>query len=167
MFVVFYAEICEKIIRLELQLRGFKLIPKMLKNSDFRKALIEHCKTSFDYFFNENVREEKKKMDIEEGIKFRTKLFGNIKFVGELNRRNLIQENIIITIFDMLLAVHTVDNLHMVDDDTVEGAVVLMNQIGHLLDDKVRETEGVSEEKQKKKDFPKKQKSAESFKKIF
>jgi hypothetical protein len=30
---------------------------------------------------------------------------GNILFVGELNRRNLLSDNILISVFDMLLAV--------------------------------------------------------------
>ena len=46
-------------------------------------------------------------MDNEQLLRFRHRLHGNIKFVGELNRRNLLQENIIVSVFDMLLAVET------------------------------------------------------------
>jgi hypothetical protein len=45
--------------------------------------------------------------DEEEMLKFKERLFGNIKFVGELNRRNLLSENILISVFDMLLAINT------------------------------------------------------------
>ena len=46
-------------------------------------------------------------MDEEAVLKFKDRLLGNIQFVGELNRRNLLSENILISVFDMLLAVKT------------------------------------------------------------
>jgi len=44
-------------------------------------------------------------MDEEAQFKFKDRLLGNIKFVGELNRRNLLSENILVSVFDMLLGV--------------------------------------------------------------
>jgi hypothetical protein len=71
-------------------------------------------------------------------LKFKSRLFGNIYFVGELFRRGLLQESIILSVFDMLLVVNTNDNqLAFVDDNTVEGAVVLMEKIGFKLDTKL------------------------------
>jgi hypothetical protein len=48
----FYGDLCERIIRLELQLRGLDLVWKNLKLSEFRTALLEYCKGSFDKFFD-------------------------------------------------------------------------------------------------------------------
>jgi len=62
-------------------------------------------------------------------------LFGNIQFVGELNRRNLLQENIIISVFEMLLGME--GSAQYLNDDTVEGATVLMNKIGNIIDSKI------------------------------
>jgi len=45
--------------------------------------------------------------DFELILKFQISLFGNINFVGELNRRGLIQESVILSVFDMLLAVES------------------------------------------------------------
>jgi len=44
----FYGDLCERIIRLELSLRGKKLSISSIKFSEFRKALLEFCKQSFD-----------------------------------------------------------------------------------------------------------------------
>ena len=63
---------------------------------------------------------------------------GNIQFVGELFRRKLLQESIIISVFDMLLGVEAQeDHLSLINDNTVEGAVVLMEKIGYMIDEKL------------------------------
>lgn len=79
-------------------------------------------------------------------MRFKHRLFGNIKFVGELNRRNLLQESIIFSVFDMLLAIETSEQQSFVNDDTVEGACVLMNKVGHIIDEKLRKIELIAKE---------------------
>ena len=73
--------------------------------------------------------------DNEKILKFKHRLFCNINFVGELNRRGLLQESIILSVFDMLLGVE--QELANVNDDTVEGATVLMTKIGQIIDTKL------------------------------
>ena len=80
---------------------------------------------------------EKIKDDKEEVFKFRTRLFGNILFVGELFKRDLLAETIVLSVFDMLLATTNKDQEKLVNDDTVEGACTLMNKIGHIIDEKL------------------------------
>lgn len=81
-YVSFYGELCEKIIKLELSLRGYGLgkggaIKKpYAKHSEFRKTLLEHCRKSFDQFFDRSKLEEKR--DQEEEIRYKHRLFGNI-----------------------------------------------------------------------------------------
>lgn len=42
------------------------------------------------------------------------------------------------SVFDMLLAVDTKETqLPFINDNTVEGAVVLMEKIGHMIDEKL------------------------------
>lgn len=123
-------------IKLELNLRGFEAKAFNLKHSEFRKTLLEFCKTSFDQFFSEQAKETRKTMDEEQLMKFRQRLFGNIKFVGELNRRNLLSESIIISVFNMLLGIEE-QYKNKVDNDTYEGANILANKIGYLLDEKL------------------------------
>jgi len=107
-YVTFYGELCEKIIKLELSLRGHSMGKgntikrNTAKHSEFRRTLLEYCRKSFDQFFDSSKVEEKK--DQEEEIKYKQRLFGNIMFVGELNKRGLLAESIMISIFGMLLA---------------------------------------------------------------
>mmetsp|Transcript_28329 Transcript_28329/g.27271 ORF Transcript_28329/g.27271 Transcript_28329/m.27271 type:complete len:101 (+) Transcript_28329:336-638(+) len=83
-YCVFYGDFCERMIRLELSLKRIKNTMKNLKHSEFRDILIQYCKTSFDKFFiaDKSFLEEE-----EEHFKYTHRLFCNIKFVGELNRR--------------------------------------------------------------------------------
>ena len=60
-----------------------------------------------------------------------------------MNRRNLLQESIIFSVFDMLLAVETSDQNTFVNDDTVEGAQILMNKVGHIIDEKLKKVESI------------------------
>jgi hypothetical protein len=58
--------------------------------------------------------------------------------VGELYRRSLMQEGVILSVFEMLLGNQDViDSIVHVNDYTAEGATVLMNKIGNILDTKL------------------------------
>lgn len=89
-------------------------------------------------------------MDEEQLFKFKERLMGNILFVGELNRRNLLSENILISVFDMLLAVNSDSQANFVNDDTVEGACILMNKLGHIIDDKINKFNAMPADKKAK-----------------
>jgi hypothetical protein len=59
-----------------------------------------------------------------------------------------LQESIILSVFDMLMVVDTNDSqLVFVNDNTVEGAVVLMEKIGHMLDTKLQNIEAKESDK--------------------
>jgi hypothetical protein len=47
-YCVFYGELCEKFIKLELILRGLASTKKNIKSSLFRKTLLSNCRASFD-----------------------------------------------------------------------------------------------------------------------
>ena len=58
--------------------------------------------------------------------------------MGELYRRSLMQEGVILSVFEMLLGNQDViDSIVHVNDYTAEGATVLMNKIGNILDNKL------------------------------
>ena len=65
-YVGFYGELCEKLIKLELNLRGYGpgkggvIRKNTAKFSEIRKILLEYCKKSFDQFFDTAKLEEKK-----------------------------------------------------------------------------------------------------------
>lgn len=129
---------------LELELRGFPPKITNLKHSEFRKTLLEFCKTSFEQFFSDESREKRLSLDMEDQLKFKQRLFGNIKFVGELNRRKLLQESIIISVFNMLLGLEEFYK-DKVNNETYEGANILVNKIGYLLDDKLHKLKSKEE----------------------
>jgi len=76
---------------------------------------------------------------------------GNILFVGELNRRNLLSDSILISVFDMLLAVNNEAQQQFVNDDTVEGGCILMNKLGYLIDDKINKAKAAAAQDKKSK----------------
>ena len=163
-YCIFYGDLCEKIIKLELNLQNLKATTKNIKISQFRKLLLKNCKNSFDEFFTEDTKKILESKDEEELMKFKSQLFGNITFVGELYRRGLLQESIILSVFDMLLSVETFGpQLEFINDNTVDGAVVLMEKIGHLLDTKLQNIEVSAKETPEK---PLKQLDVETAEKI-
>ena len=56
----------------------------------------------------------------------------------ELTRRRLLSDNIIISLFEELLAFKTKEHEQYVNDNTIEGACVLMEKIGYLTDEKLK-----------------------------
>jgi len=52
--------------------------------------LLKNCKNSFEQFFTEDTKLLFESKDEEKMLKFKSRLFGNINFVGELFRRGLL-----------------------------------------------------------------------------
>lgn len=71
--------------------------------------------------------------DLEAATIFKTKLFGNIEFVGELYRRKILPENTLKHVFETLLGM--ADDSLDVDDLTIEGAVNLMEKVGLVFEE--------------------------------
>lgn len=69
-----------------------------MKQSAFRKDLIQECKSVFDEFFKVPVFDDKMdKEDREEAVfKFRKRLFGNVKFIGELFLKRMLGRKIVL-----------------------------------------------------------------------
>ena len=105
------------------------------------------------------------KDDQEELIKFKTKLFGNIKFVGELYNRGILAESIILSIFDMMIAHKnkTTQYLSRLTDDTVEGACILINKIGFRIDERI---EAEVQKQNKKGEAPKNDKAQNNLSRL-
>ncbi len=60
-------------------------------------------------------------------------------FTGELLRRSLLPETVILSVFDLLIAFETKEAL--ISDITVEGAVILAEKIGYLIDKRLVSSE--------------------------
>lgn len=102
-----------------------------MRQSKFRKLLIENCKAIFDRFFSEDGQRIIKGKDEEQILKFKEAFFNNVKFIGELSNRLLIVDQIIFSIFDQLL------NSEAANDDTVESAINLIEKVGPQFDQKL------------------------------
>jgi len=84
-----YGDLCERLTRQELITMGTtKITRTALKKSNFRYELLGYCRESFNKFFLS--KEQIEAMDEEAHFKFKNKLLCNIKFVGELFKRQLI-----------------------------------------------------------------------------
>ena len=132
-YTIFYGEVCERFIKLELSLRNMKVTIQFMKLSSFRKMLFEVCKQCFEKFFDKG---EKAKLEgnIETQIKFTQKLFGNLDFVGELYRRKILPETILISVFNSLLGISDMNN--EIEDFNIEGAVKLMDKTGQNFEER-------------------------------
>lgn len=104
-----------------------------MKNSLFRKQLFEVCKQYFEKFFDTDER-TKQMSNPETAVLFKTKLFGNVDFVGELYRRKLLPHATLISVFGSLLGI-TEDNI---DDLVLEGAINLMNKVGQSFEEQAK-----------------------------
>jgi hypothetical protein len=135
-YTIFYGELCERKIKLELSLRGESAKLTNMKNSVFRKSLFNVCKTCFEKFFD---TEERKKQisNPDTAVLFKTKLFGNIDFVGELYRRKLLPHTTMISVFDSLLGI---SEMEKIDDLVIEGAINLMNKVGQNFEEQANNT---------------------------
>mmetsp|Transcript_27046 Transcript_27046/g.41197 ORF Transcript_27046/g.41197 Transcript_27046/m.41197 type:complete len:84 (+) Transcript_27046:1713-1964(+) len=74
---------------------------------------------------------------MEAQFKFQDRMFGNINFVGELYRINLLKQSAISQIFTDLMGTNPDGEYQAnseIDDLKIEGSVSLMNQIGENLE---------------------------------
>lgn len=134
-YCVFYGKICEQMIKLELALCDKKHLSSTIKTSEFRKKIFTVCKSSFEKFFDEEEK-QKSKETIEKANKFKDKLFGNLDFIGELYRRQILPESILVQVQESLLGILNMDTDP--DDFTVEGAINLMNKVGQEFENRNR-----------------------------
>jgi hypothetical protein len=84
--------------------------------------------------------------DLEKATIFKTKLFGNIEFVGELYRRKILPKNTLMHVFDSLLGM--TEDLG-IDDIVVEGAVNLMEKIGIVFEEQAKKKDDSQQSAQK------------------
>lgn len=146
-YTIFYGNLCEQMITLELQLRDEAVKISNMKNSMFRKTLFSICKDCFEKFFDAD--EKKKAKDSKErAIIFKLKLYGNLDFVGELYRRKILPEAILNTVFESLLCISQLNDT--VDDLNTEGAINLMNKVGQAYEANIKATKKNQQEKQDK-----------------
>jgi len=69
---------------------------------------------------------------------FKIRLFGNIEFVGELYIRKILLEKTLVSVFEQLLGLDDGDVFdNNANDQTIEGALNLMNKCGYAYEQNV------------------------------
>lgn len=79
-------------------MKGYEAKRINVKHCGFRSNLLTFCRESFYKMF-QMQDDLKNKDDVEERLKHKERLFGNIDFIGELYRQYLLPERIIFQIF--------------------------------------------------------------------
>lgn len=134
----FYSNLCTQICRMELLMRGLKATKKHLSTSSFRKLLLAYCRESFEIFLSAPLTEEKikdEKEDDRQEREFRKKhkLFGNIEFVGELYKCQIVTDGVIFSVFNSLLGIGSVSQ-ESLNENTFEAALRLISKLGPTLE---------------------------------
>ena len=128
----FYAELCADILRFELEMKGYPAMRSNIKHSNFRRKLLEKCCEQFQCIFTKYEPIEGED-DKESRLRHKERLFGNIDFVGELYRQNLLTEMIIFQCFSSLLGLdETIPN-----EDTLEASLNLIYKVGDELQKRI------------------------------
>lgn len=136
-YCIFYGELCEKMMKMELCLMNQEVKVSNMKNSIFRKQLLQACKETFENFFDIELRAKETEND-EKTANFIEKLFGNMEFVGELYRRKILPIQTLLIIFQSLLGISETNTT--IDDLVVEAAINLMNKVGQKFEEQSKST---------------------------
>jgi len=118
-------------------MKGFEAKTKYIKECSFRKLLLDFCRIHFLKLLESPLKEDKKADEtdadrLDREFKNKHRLFGNIEFVGELHKRQLITDIVLQTIFNNLLGIG-LENDTNVNDNTIEAAIKLISKLGLTL----------------------------------
>lgn len=129
---------------------------KKAKESQFKKDLVEECKSTLNEFESEMNAEDVPEEDKEEfEYRYKKRLFGNLKFIAELYKKKLVGPGVALFVMGHLLGFSGESKTY--NDFTIEGACTFISRVGEKLDKakKIKETE---EEKKNAPESPKKKK---------
>ena len=136
----FYAKLCSKIVRLELTMKGLQPVRANAKFGKFRTQLLDYCKKTFEKLFEtpekmgkkDEKETEEDRLDRE--LRYKHKLFGNMDFVGELYKEQLVSDVILYSIFECLLGL----GYYSVTEITVDAALKLINKLGSKMEQDIK-----------------------------
>ena len=111
----FYSKLCSTIVKIDLESQGKQARQNNLKFCNFRKKLLDYCRSVYEEIFSQEDFETLKKKAEDDGkqysledhryvqMKRQHKLFGNIEFIGELYLSHLLRPDTAKSIFEHLL----------------------------------------------------------------
>eukprot|EP01130_Rhizamoeba_saxonica_P017332 TRINITY_DN8370_c0_g1_i2.p2 TRINITY_DN8370_c0_g1~~TRINITY_DN8370_c0_g1_i2.p2 ORF type:complete len:530 (-),score=129.49 TRINITY_DN8370_c0_g1_i2:97-1686(-) len=131
-----YADLCSKLINTDQY-------PYFLRNEEegchlrnFRRMLLSSCQQAFESAFIVTETDDSVESREREFIR-RSRLFGNIKFIGQLYMRNILKTNAVINIVQNLLQV---DEHGICDTENLEQLCGFISTIGSFITPKVQVT---------------------------
>ena len=119
------------------------------KTNSFKRILLNKCQTEFEKeceAIPSGLSEEDKAMAIREKTQVKKRILGNIRFIGELFKKNMLQEKIMHECVLKLMGLHTADEggkrvvlkkpKYVPDEEDIESLCKLVSTIGKMLDHK-------------------------------
>lgn len=92
---------------------------------------MQNCNTQFTQIFTMGV-EISKLTDEEEKFKKKEKLFGNVYFIGELYKKYLLPEKVIVSCQVSLLGLENAQ----LSENTLEAGLMFINKVGLVFDER-------------------------------
>ena len=140
----FYSRLCSTIVKIDLESQGRQARPNTLKFCNFRKKLLDYCRSVYEEIFSVEEYETLKQKAESEGKTYtpedhrcvqgkrQHKLFGNIEFIGELYLSHLLRPDTAKSIFEHLL------HPDCFRDDTVEAAIRFIEKVGPTVEERIK-----------------------------
>ncbi|GBN19795.1 Eukaryotic translation initiation factor 4 gamma 3 [Araneus ventricosus] len=121
-FCVLYANLCKQLVL------KMPFVAQPDQHADFHALLLSKCIRGFDEKFSnfKQGNEDLQPQDNEERMKLKTRWIGNMRFIGELYKFNLIETSVILGCADILLKQE--------DEDSLECFCWLMKTAGKELE---------------------------------
>lgn len=105
---------------------------KMASESKFKKELVEHCKMCLGEFTQKLDLSEIPEGDQEDyTYRYKKRLFGNLKFIGELIKKKLIPNSVGYLVPSILLGMKDDSSYN---EFTIEGACTFITRVGEHID---------------------------------
>mmetsp|Transcript_49918 Transcript_49918/g.89616 ORF Transcript_49918/g.89616 Transcript_49918/m.89616 type:complete len:1255 (+) Transcript_49918:119-3883(+) len=124
-FIEMYTGLCLKLTE------WFKEQGNKDNEVDFRKILLNQCQDSFETYLKppEGIKDLSGEEEFEAKVKYKTKMLGNMKFVGQLLINKALSSKILFTCTEELLYIKS--------EETLETLCAFLMTIGPHYDDKV------------------------------
>jgi hypothetical protein len=115
-----YVDLC---VRLDAHFRS-----KPIEGADFRKVLVGECQRTFERNLQvptfDGILDPEERYEAE--VKFKTRMLGNLRFVGELLVKKLLAGKVLLAVAEELLAIGSAEG--------IEAAATLLTVAGPAFD---------------------------------
>eukprot|EP00123_Amoebidium_parasiticum_P015127 comp22798_c0_seq2/m.35745 comp22798_c0_seq2/g.35745 ORF comp22798_c0_seq2/g.35745 comp22798_c0_seq2/m.35745 type:complete len:1210 (-) comp22798_c0_seq2:692-4321(-) len=140
-FASMYADLCKRLSTLEVKVPetpGQSDAEKKKKEYNFRRLLLNKCQVEFEKERDIPPRQEGVAAEDEDikVVRARLRMFGNIKFIGELFKRHMLTEKIMHECVKQLLSAdkRAGNDKKLPSEEAIECLTKLLSTVGKMLD---------------------------------